>query len=54
MTKKKKLEQELSELCDNKSKGAQIRSRAQWIEKGERNTSYFLSLEAKHQSSNII
>ena len=44
----------MSELCDNKSKGAQIRSRAQWIEKGERNTSYFFSLEAKHQSSNII
>ena len=44
----------MSELCDNKSKGAQIRSRAQWIEKCERNTSYFLSLEAKHQSSNII
>ena len=54
MTKKKELEHELSELCDIKFKGAQIRSRAQWTEKGERNTGYFLSLEAKHQSSNII
>ena len=54
MTKKKELEHGLPKLCDNKFKGAQIRSRAQWIEKGERNTGYFLSLEAKHQSSNII
>ena len=33
MNKKRELKSELSELCDNKFKGAQIRSRAQWIEK---------------------
>ena len=54
MNRKRELENELSELCDSKFKGAQIRSRAQWIENGEKSTSYFLSLENKHQSSNVI
>ena len=54
MVKKKELEKQLSELCNDKFKGAQIRSRAKWIEQGEKNSNYFLSLEAKHQSSNVI
>lgn len=37
-----------------KSKGAQIRSNIKWIEKGETNSKYFLSLEKRNQSSNNI
>ena len=48
------LENELSQLYDKKSKGAQIRSRVKWIEEGERNTSYFLGLEKHYQSLNVI
>ncbi len=46
------------ELLDNyyseKAVGAQIRSKANWTEEGERSTSYFLNLEQKHQSHNHI
>ena len=41
-------------LLDKKSKGAQIRSRANWIEQGEKNSSYFLRLESQRQSCNTI
>jgi hypothetical protein len=37
-----------------KSKGAQVRARAQWVEDGEKNTKYFLGLEQKHQTNNTI
>lgn len=52
--KKRQLEKELKELIDKKAKGAQIRSRAKWIDEGEINSSYFLKLEATHQNSNSI
>ena len=35
-------------------KGAYVRSKANWIEKGEKNTPYFLRLERQTQSSNVI
>ena len=54
MIRKRELENELCVLCDNKYKGAQIRSKAKWIVEGEKNTSYFLGLESKHQTSNVI
>ena len=54
MNEKKTLENELSQLYDKKSKGAQIRSRVKWIEEGERYTSYFLGLEKHNQSKNVI
>ena len=54
MIRKRELENELCILCDNKYKGAQIRSKAKWIVEGEKNTSYFLGLESKHQTSNVI
>ena len=48
------LKQEFDLLLADKAKGAQIRSRAQWIEKGEKSNAYFLNLEKKRQSSNVI
>ena len=35
----------------DKAKGSQIRARAEWVEKGERSTSYFLRLENIRQNS---
>lgn len=37
MTRKKDLENQLDKLYENKSKGAQIRSRDKWIDEGEKN-----------------
>ena len=54
MNRKRELEDRLSELYDQKCKGAQIRSRSKWINEGEKNTSYFLNFEKRHQSSNVI
>ena len=54
MTAKKKLEKELDKLQDKAAKGAQIRSKAQLINEGERNTKFFLGLEKTNQSKNTI
>ena len=40
MTRKRSLENELNTLCNNKYKGAKIRSKARWVEEGEKNTGY--------------
>ena len=45
------LERELNEIYDSKTKGIQIRSKAKWIENGEK---YFLGLERQHQCHNVI
>lgn len=50
--KKCTLEKEIIEL--NKAKGALVRSRANWVEHGEKNSKYFLGLEKHTQSHNII
>ena len=42
MNRKRYLENELSELIDKKTFGAQIRSRANWIEQGEKILRIFL------------
>lgn len=54
MNRKRELETQLSYLIDKKANGAQIRSRAKWIQEGEKNTNFFLGLEKKHQSNNVI
>ena len=54
MNKKRDLESQLNILYDKKATGAQIRSRAKWINEGEKNTKFFLGLEKKHQTQNII
>ena len=51
---KRMLENELDILYTNKAKGAQIRSRAIWTEKGEKNNKYFLQLEKSRQTINVI
>ena len=37
-----------------KAKGAIIRSRARWVEDGEKNTSYFFNLEKRQYSKKCI
>ena len=54
MKKKKQLETERDEIYHNIMKGAYVRSKANWIEKGEKNTSYFLRLERQTQTSDVI
>ena len=49
---RKNNEIEIQEL--NYARGAQIRSRIKWIEDGEKNTKYFLNLEKKRSTSNLI
>jgi hypothetical protein len=49
-----KLKSELDEIYSEMAKGAQIRSRAKYIENGEKSTSYFLNLEKIHQTKNNI
>lgn len=39
--KKRTLERELDDMYNQIAKGAQIRSKAQWIGQGERNTNFF-------------
>ena len=43
------LEFKISHLYDFKAKGAQIRSRIQVLEDGEKNTKYFVNLEKSRQ-----
>ena len=51
---RKLLKKELDSMYEQKAAGYQVRSRAQWVEKGEKSTSYFLGLEKSRQNSNCI
>ena len=51
---KKKIEQEYDQIYEASAKGAQVRSRAKYVEDGERNSKYFLNLEKNHQNNNSI
>lgn len=44
-----RLQNKLDEIYCKKAHGAYIRSRAKWIEEGEKNTSYFSNLEKNCQ-----
>ena len=48
------LKAEIDRLYMNMTKGAFIRSRAKWLEKGEKNTSYFFALEKRNYKKNNI
>ncbi len=54
LEERKQMKQELDLMYHAKSKGYQVRSRARWIEEGERSTSYFCGLEKTRQSGNCI
>ena len=45
---------ELDRLLSNKAVGAIMRSRAKWVEEGEKNTSYFLKLEHRNYKQKSI
>lgn len=51
---KSRLKEAYDEKALKQAKAAQVRSRAHYIEEGERSTKYFLSLEKKTQISNSI
>lgn len=48
------LEGELRSLTERENEGAKIRSRAQWIEEGEKPTRYFFKLCSSHRTGNYI
>ncbi len=51
---RREIKQDLETLYYEKAIGYQIRSRAKWVESGERSTRYFLGLEKSRQSKNVI
>lgn len=48
------LENKIEQAYAYKARGAQIRSKQQWIEKGEKNNKYFLGLEKSRQNKKVI
>jgi hypothetical protein len=48
------LKTRIEDIYSAKAKGCQIRSRARWVEEGEKNSKYFLGLEKKRQTNNFI
>uniref|UniRef100_A0A3B3HNI1 Reverse transcriptase domain-containing protein n=1 Tax=Oryzias latipes TaxID=8090 RepID=A0A3B3HNI1_ORYLA len=48
------LQNEIDKLYIEAAKGAFIRSRAKWLENGEKNTSYFFALEKRNYKRNTI
>ena len=54
VNEKQDLESQLEQYYDTKSKGFQVRSRSKWVEEGEKGSRYFLRLENKMQSENVI
>lgn len=52
--KLKRLKEEIDHTYINMAKGAFIRSRAKWLELGEKNSSYFFALEKRNQKRNNI
>uniref|UniRef100_A0A8C6WYS4 Reverse transcriptase domain-containing protein n=1 Tax=Neogobius melanostomus TaxID=47308 RepID=A0A8C6WYS4_9GOBI len=48
------LQTKLDQLYLNRAHGAFVRSRAKWIEAGEKNSSYFFNLEKSRQKRNCI
>lgn len=48
------LQSSLDNIYLSKAKGAYIRSRAKWIEEGERSSAYFCRLEKRRQEGNAI
>ena len=49
-----KLEIQLNNIYEQKTKGAQIRSKINWLENDENNMKYFLGLEKSKQGKQVI
>ena len=48
------LKKELENIIEYRTKGAIIRSKSQWYNEGEKNSSYFLNLEKRHYKQGSI
>ena len=48
------LKKELENIIEYRTKGAIIRSKSQWYNEGEKNSSYFLNLEKRHYKQGTI
>ena len=51
---RKQFKQQLDNLYEITTKGYHVRSRAKWVESGEKSTGYFVGLEKSRQSANCI
>ena len=49
-----KLKNEFNRLCEIKGKGAMFRSKARWVEYGEKPTKYFLNMDKKRYNKKVI
>ena len=49
-----KVKNQIEIIAIEKARGAQIRSRTRWVEEGEKNTKYFLSLEKSRGNNNTM
>ena len=54
MEKRKNLKMKLDQYATDMAEGARIRSKAQWVEHGEKSSKYFLSLEKARQKTGKI
>ncbi|XDV44737.1 hypothetical protein PO909_012977 [Leuciscus waleckii] len=54
ITELKLLQSQLDDMYTTKANGAYVRSRARWIEKGEKSSTYFFGLEKQRQSKKKI
>ena len=50
----KQVKSEWEYFHTKKTKGIILRSKAQWVEEGEKNTKYFLNLEKRNQNNTYI
>lgn len=50
----KKLKEEIDDMYIDMAKGAFVRSRAKWLEQGEKNSSYFFALEKRNRKRNNL
>ena len=49
-----RLKESINEIMEQKTKGAIVRSRANWALGGEKPTTYFLGLEKSNHNSRVI